>query len=154
MDYFEISHALKRTRQKAFMTQEELSRKTGISQVDICRFESGCSNMTVKSLERMAEAMGKKLRICFVDPDTPINFDAYEVLNGYKRLEVYEPLPKPIKPDRSVLTFDECFVEEGGSVRMVRQPSKAYDLDYVRSFPANEGACRYPGPFVATDYED
>ena len=154
MDYFEIAFSLRSAREKSGFTQEELAEKSGFSQVHISRFESGQSNMTVRSLERMAEAMGKKLRICFVDPDTPINFDAYEVLNGYKRLELYEPAPKPGKPKRPVLTFDECFVEEGGTVRMVRQPSKAYALDYVRSFPANEGACRYPGPFVATDYED
>ncbi|MCR5327856.1 MAG: helix-turn-helix domain-containing protein [Saccharofermentans sp.] len=148
MGYFEIAFLLRSARERSGFTQEELAEKSGFSQVHISRFESGQSNMTVRSLERMAEAMGKKLRICFVEPDTPLNFDAYEVLKGYKQLEVYEPLPKPIKPDRSVLTFDECFVEENGSVRMVRQPSKAYDLDYVRSLPVPEDVCRYPGPYA------
>ena len=153
MDYFEIAFALRRAREKSGLTQAELERKSGISQVDISRFESGHSNMTIRSLERMAGAMGKKLKICFVDPDTPLDFDAYEVLKGYNRLELFEPAPKPKKPKRSVLTFDECFVEEGGTVRMVRQPSRAYDLDYVRSLPVPEDACRYPGPYIAPGNE-
>ena len=146
MDYFEIAFSLKSAREKSCLTQEELARKSGFSQVHISRFESGLSNMTIKSLNRMAGAMGKKLRICFVDPDTPMNFDAYELLKGYNRLEMYEPAPKLRKPDREVLTFDECFVEEDGAVRMVRQPSKAYDLDYVRSLPIPENVRKHTGP--------
>lgn len=155
MDYYEIAFSLRSAREKAGLTQEELAEKSGFSQVHISRFESGLSNMTIKTLERLAGAMGKKLRICFVDPDTPVNLDAYEVLKGYNRLEVYQPTPKFFGMHRKEsLTFDECFVEEDGKIKLVRQPRKFPDYEYLKSLPDPETLYKYPGPYTGTNNED
>ena len=47
------------------MTQKELAEKTGIRQSNISRIENGASSPTVETLQRLADGMGKKLRIEF-----------------------------------------------------------------------------------------
>ena len=48
------------------MSQQELSKKTGIAQGDISKIERGNGNPSVKTLQRLAAGMGKKLKIEFV----------------------------------------------------------------------------------------
>nr|MCR5205294.1 helix-turn-helix transcriptional regulator [Lachnospiraceae bacterium] len=48
------------------MTQKELSERSGIAQGDISKMENGNANPSIKTLQRLAEAMGKSLRIEFV----------------------------------------------------------------------------------------
>ena len=56
-------------RVSAGLTQSELAKKTGIAQADISRIENGNGNPSIKTLKRLAEGMGKYLKIEFVDPD-------------------------------------------------------------------------------------
>lgn len=48
------------------LTQEELSKRTGIHQSDISKLEKGTRNPSLKLLQRLAEGMGMFLKIEFV----------------------------------------------------------------------------------------
>ena len=48
------------------ITQKELSKRTGISQGDISKLESGNGNPSIKTLQRLAKAMNMSLKIEFV----------------------------------------------------------------------------------------
>lgn len=63
---FAVIQALINARSSAGLTQKELSQRTGIAQSDISRIENGNGNPSLKTLKRLAEAMGKKLKIEFV----------------------------------------------------------------------------------------
>ena len=63
---FAIIQALIDARTAEGLTQKELSRRTGIAQSDISKLENGNANPSVRTLKRLAEAMGKKLKIEFV----------------------------------------------------------------------------------------
>lgn len=47
------------------MTQKELADKTGIAQSDISKIENGNGNPSIRTLQRLAKGMGKKLHISF-----------------------------------------------------------------------------------------
>ena len=66
---FSIVQALIDARESSGLTQSELARKTGIAQGDISKIENGNGNPSIKTLKRLAQGMGKSLRIEFVDPD-------------------------------------------------------------------------------------
>ncbi len=67
MYFLDYGLALSVARIKSGISQEELARLSGISQADISKLESGNYNTTVKTLKRLADAMGKRLCISFVD---------------------------------------------------------------------------------------
>ena len=67
MKYDQVGLVIAVTRIKSGISQEELARRSGISQADICKLESGKHNTTVKTLKRLAKAKGKRLDISFVD---------------------------------------------------------------------------------------
>ena len=48
------------------MTQKQLADITGIPQADISRLENGNANPSLKTLQRLADGMGMKLRLEFV----------------------------------------------------------------------------------------
>ena len=48
------------------LTQKELSERSGIAQGDISKLENGNANPSIRTLQRLAAAMGKTLRIEFV----------------------------------------------------------------------------------------
>ena len=48
------------------LTQKELSERTGIAQADISKLENGNANPSLKTLQRLAAAMGKSVKISFV----------------------------------------------------------------------------------------
>jgi transcriptional regulator with XRE-family HTH domain len=48
------------------MTQKDLSEATGISQADISRLERGTGNPSIKTLQRVANALQMALKIEFV----------------------------------------------------------------------------------------
>ena len=50
----------------AHMTQMQLSELTGITQSDISKIENGNGNPSLKTLQKIAHAFGKKLKIEFV----------------------------------------------------------------------------------------
>lgn len=63
---FTVIQAIIDARRKEGITQKELSERTGIAQGDISKLENGNANPSVKTLERIAAALGKKLKIEFV----------------------------------------------------------------------------------------
>ena len=64
-DALEFEFNLIKARQSAGLSQQELSRLTGITQADISRIENGQGNPSIKTLRRLASAMHKTLKIEF-----------------------------------------------------------------------------------------
>lgn len=60
---YQIINALITARAEKKLTQEGLSKLTGIAQADISRLESGNSNPSLKTLKRIATGLGKNLKI-------------------------------------------------------------------------------------------
>lgn len=54
-------------RESKLMSQSELADITGINQADISRIEAGKANPSLKTLKRIAEGLGKRIEITFVD---------------------------------------------------------------------------------------
>lgn len=48
------------------LTQKQLSEKTGITQPDISKLENGNANPSIRTLKRLANAMGMKLKVEFI----------------------------------------------------------------------------------------
>ena len=63
---FTIVQALIDARKATGLTQNELSKRTGITQGDISKIEHGKLDPSIKILQRLANAMGKQLKIEFV----------------------------------------------------------------------------------------
>lgn len=61
-----IIQAIIDARRKSGLTQQELSRRTGIAQGDISKLENGNSNPSLFTLQRLAEGMGMFLKIEFL----------------------------------------------------------------------------------------
>nr|NLB50457.1 helix-turn-helix transcriptional regulator [Clostridiaceae bacterium] len=57
--------ALIQARIQAEMTQQELSEKSGIDQAVLSRIESGKANPSIRTLQKVANGLGKKLLIDF-----------------------------------------------------------------------------------------
>lgn len=64
---FDIVRAIIRARIEQNITQKELSVKSGIRQSNISRIETGSVSPTIATLEALAEGLGKRLKIEFVD---------------------------------------------------------------------------------------
>ncbi|MBR2215435.1 MAG: helix-turn-helix transcriptional regulator [Selenomonadaceae bacterium] len=64
-DALEWEYNLISARQKAGMSQQELSAATGITQADISKIENGKGNPSVNTLHRLANALHRHLRIEF-----------------------------------------------------------------------------------------
>lgn len=62
----QIMRAMLAGRETKAMTQKDLAEATGITQADISRLESGTANPSLRTLKRLADGMGMKLRIEFV----------------------------------------------------------------------------------------
>ena len=63
---FTIMQAMIDARNAEGLTQKELSVRSGIAQGDISKMENGNANPSIRTLQRLAAAMGKKLKIDFV----------------------------------------------------------------------------------------
>ena len=63
---FAIIQAIIDARKSAGITQKELSQKSGIAQGEISKLENGNANPSIKTLQRLAAALGKTLKIEFV----------------------------------------------------------------------------------------
>ena len=63
---FTIMQALIDARSEEGLTQKDLSARSGIAQGDISKMENGNANPSIRTLQRLADAMGKKLKIEFV----------------------------------------------------------------------------------------
>lgn len=62
---FQIIKAMIDGRNEKHLTQKELSDMTGIAQGDISKIENGNANPSIKTLDRLADALGKKLKVTF-----------------------------------------------------------------------------------------
>ena len=60
---FQIIKAMIDGRNENHLTQRELSDMTGIAQGDISKIENGNANPSIKTLDRLADALGKKLKV-------------------------------------------------------------------------------------------
>ena len=63
---FDVIRAMISARKQQNMTQEELSRRTGITQADISRIENGTRNPSLNMLKRLAEGLGMRLKVEFL----------------------------------------------------------------------------------------
>ena len=64
-DALALEFALISARQEAGMSQQELSQLAGITQADISKIENGKGNPSIKTLQKLAAALHKTLRIEF-----------------------------------------------------------------------------------------
>lgn len=62
---FQIIKAMIDGRNENHLTQRKLSDMTGIAQGDISKIENGNANPSIKTLDRLADALGKKLKVTF-----------------------------------------------------------------------------------------
>ncbi len=60
---FKIGHLLRNARQKSGMTQDELARRLRTTKSAISRIENHADDVRVSTLKRVADALGKELKI-------------------------------------------------------------------------------------------
>lgn len=63
---FQLILAMLEFRSKQNLTQQELADRTGINRSDISKIENGNANPSLKTMKRLAAAMGKRVHISFV----------------------------------------------------------------------------------------
>lgn len=63
---FQIIKAMLDGRAAKGLTQKELSEITGIAQSDISKLENGNANPSLRTLERLAEGLGMRIKLEFV----------------------------------------------------------------------------------------
>ena len=63
---FSIMQAMIDARRQSGLTQKQLAERTGIAQGDISKLENGSANPSVRTLLRLADGMGMRLKIEFV----------------------------------------------------------------------------------------
>ena len=61
-----VIQALIDARRASGLTQKELSARTGIAQGDISKLENGNSNPSIRTLQRLATAMGMVMKVEFL----------------------------------------------------------------------------------------
>lgn len=76
----ELGQFLKRARKVNRLTQQELSRLSGVSEAEICRIENNLRIPNFLIVGRLEEALREVSRICprcsgnlFLEPDTAVN---------------------------------------------------------------------------------
>ena len=62
---YQMIKAIIEARAETNITQKELSKRTGISQSNLSRIETGVESPTVDTLNKIAMGFGKKLKISF-----------------------------------------------------------------------------------------
>lgn len=62
---YSVKQAIIDARTTVNMSQQELSRRTGIAQSVISKIENGNANPSIKTLRRLAAGLGMKLKISF-----------------------------------------------------------------------------------------
>lgn len=63
---FAVIRAILDARIAKNLSQKQLSELTGINQADISRIENGNGNPSIRTLQRLAEGLGMKLKLEFV----------------------------------------------------------------------------------------
>jgi DNA-binding XRE family transcriptional regulator len=64
--YYSTLMDLYKVRSTSGITQQELADRSGIPRATISKIESGVRNVTIETLMKLAEALGKKLEINLV----------------------------------------------------------------------------------------
>lgn len=62
----QIIRAMLEGREGKDVTQKQLAEATGITQADISRLENGTANPSLRTLKRLADGLGMRLRLEFV----------------------------------------------------------------------------------------
>ncbi len=62
----QIIRAMIEGRAERDVTQKELAEATGIAQADISRLENGTANPSLRTLKRLADGLGMRLKLEFV----------------------------------------------------------------------------------------
>ncbi|MBR1561560.1 MAG: helix-turn-helix transcriptional regulator, partial [Clostridia bacterium] len=62
---YAIIQAMIDARKQSGLTQKELAERTGIDQADISKLENGTGNPSLKTMRRLADGMGMRLRLVF-----------------------------------------------------------------------------------------
>ena len=62
---FQLIKAVLKGREDQQLSQRQLSEKTGITQADISKIESGEANPTLETLKKLASGLGMNLNISF-----------------------------------------------------------------------------------------
>lgn len=62
----QIIRAIIEGRERSDLTQQQLAEITGIQQSDISRLENGTGNPSLRTLKRLADGMGMRLKLEFV----------------------------------------------------------------------------------------
>lgn len=69
-DYYgkqlEIAYQILQLRKQKKMSQVELAKRIGITQSNLARIEAGRQNFTTNTLQKIAKALGRDLKIKFV----------------------------------------------------------------------------------------
>lgn len=60
---YELGGAVRTRREQLGMTQGQLAERAGLQQPAVARFEAGGTMPTIPMLERLAEALGMRLRV-------------------------------------------------------------------------------------------
>lgn len=60
---YELGRVVRARREQLGMTQGQLAERAGLKQPAVARFEAGGTMPTIPMLERMAEALGMRLRV-------------------------------------------------------------------------------------------
>lgn len=63
---YQLINAILDARKEKNLTQKELSDITGIAQSDISRIETGNANPSLQTIERIANGVGKKIKLEFI----------------------------------------------------------------------------------------
>ncbi len=61
-----IAYEIVVLRQAAHLTQKQLARKLHVSQSAVARMESGQQNLTIETLMKIGNLLGKRLKVQFV----------------------------------------------------------------------------------------
>jgi transcriptional regulator with XRE-family HTH domain len=62
---FSLMQTMLDARKQAGLTQKQLAERAGMAQGDISKLESGNANPSVRTLQRLASAMGMQVEIIF-----------------------------------------------------------------------------------------
>lgn len=65
-DEYSFAIALIEARNKKKLSQKQLAEKTGMTQADISKIESGNRNLSIRTLQRLADGLDMDLKIQFV----------------------------------------------------------------------------------------
>ena len=67
--YSEIIQLIIDTRDSVNITQNQLAEKSGVSQSNISKIENGSYRPSIATLKKIADALGKRLAIDFIDKE-------------------------------------------------------------------------------------